>query len=509
MNPTRLQETLGSGRGRNRLCCLLALVALVFAGCARRQPPPNIIWIVWDTVRADRMSLYGYSLETTPHLDRLSGSARVFDAAAVSCWTLPSHASMFTGLYPGEHGVNSIAGKLDARFETVADILSGEGYETYLFSANPFISSRTDLSRGFQTQEHPDDEALAERARTLLLDKMDPADRGNPIARRLKALRGGAWFVKAVGELANERFLSFLDGREAGTPFFGFLNYMEAHRIRVPPRRFLERVLGTAEVDAAYAFDRSQKRFQGVSLGLADPFSAEERTLIGATYDATILELDALLAELFEALQSRDLLEDTVIVLTSDHGEQLGERGSYLHQYSLDEDLLSVPLVLWAPGHLTPGREPMPVSTIDLFPTLLEIAGVDRPAPPGVSSLLGRPSRRPLVAEYIEPYEPVLKKFEAANPEWDSSPFRRSLRSLRVDSEKLVWSSTGPVELHDLGTDGGEDEDLAAERAERSAELAELLRDWVEARRLLSDGGLSETSLTEDEKELLRSLGYL
>jgi arylsulfatase A-like enzyme len=488
---------------------LLAAVTVVVAGCGGGEPRPNVVWIVWDTVRADRMGLYGYARDTTPNLDRWSMSGRVYDCSAVSCWTIPSHASMFTGLFPSEHGVNSLTSRLDDRYETVAEILQGDGYQTYLFSANPFISRNLNLSQGFEIEEHPVDEALVARAQETVLAKIDPADSRNALRAGVRKSRARAWFVKAVGEIANERFLHFVDGREPDRPFFAFLNYMEAHRIRVPPRRFLERVLGTKAVEPAYDFDQSQGRFKRVSLGLEAPFSDAEREWIGAVYDATLLELDELLDRLFEQLRSRGLLDDTIVVLTSDHGEHLGERGSYLHQYSLHEGVLAVPLVIWAPRRLAAGREEVAVSNIDLFSTILELAQVRRRRPAGAADLLRPSAKRPVVAEYPEAYRQLLRNLEEENPDWDSTPFLRQLRSLRLGPHKLVWSSTGPPELYDLSADPGERANLAAALPQRVAELSSLLRDWVAARGRGPDGERPERTLTDKEKERLRSLGYL
>ena len=420
---------------------MLAVFAMLAAGCQRRESSPNILWVVWDTARADRMSLYGHSQETTPHLTRRARAGHVFDAMAASCWTLPSHASMFTGLFPGEHGVHALNDRLEDRFETLAEILRDEGYETWLFSANPLVSRTLNLTQGFETEEHPGDPGLVERARSTMLAKIDRENRKSSLGRRLRKGKTGGWFIKAVGELANDRFFEFLDRRAPDDrPFFAFINYMEAHRERVPARRFLERVLEPEPVASAYAFDQSQRRFQAVSLGLETPFSEDEKQLIGAVYDATLLELDEHLERLLTRLEDRRLSADTVVILTSDHGERLGEGDSYLHQYGLDEALLAVPLVIWAPGRLAPGRSKAAVTHVDLFPTILDLAGVSRPRRPGLRSLLRPPTERALVAEYLEPYAPLLSKFEAgaARLGFDPLPARTASPPARAVQAALV-----------------------------------------------------------------------
>jgi len=416
---------------------------------------------------------------------------------------------MFTGLFPSEHGVNALTSRLDDRFETIAEILLQEGYQTYLFSANPFVSRASNLSQGFEIQEHPYDEDLVERARETVLAKIDPANIKNPLRGGMRRSRGSEWFVKAVGEIANERLLHFLDERDTTRPFFGFVNYMEAHRIRIPPRRFLEQILGPEAASTAYGFDQSQGRFKRVSLGLTPPFSAEERELIGAIYDATVLELDELLGQLFDQLRSRDLLDSTVVILSSDHGEHLGEKGSYLHQYSLHEGVLSVPLVIWAPRGVPAGREEIPVANIDLFPAVLDFAQVRGHRVSERPSLLRPAADRPVVAEYVEAYGPLLRNLGESDPSFDAAPFLHQLRSLRLGPQKLVWSSSGALELFDLTTDPEEHEDLARVFPERAAELEFLLQGWVDAHGSRLNAEPPKRAITAEEEERLRSLGYL
>ena len=495
---------------RRSAVALLWLLACVACSPAPEPSRPNILWIVWDTVRADRLGLYGHSAPTTPNLERWARKARVFDATSTSCWTIPAHASMFTGLYPSEHGMHRLRSVLAPELPTVASLVRDAGYETYLFSANPHLSARTGLANGFDVVESPHESGLTERAQQIVLSKLHPDDRSSTLRGRLEGGRvaGLRWQVKAVGELAGERFLHFLDSRDAERPFFAFLNYMEAHRVRIPPDPFRREVMTDEQVERSYTLFQGQLRMFEMSLGTHPQPAPEDVRVLGGVYDATIAELDVLLDALLSQLDERGLLDETVVVLTSDHGEHLGERGSWLHQYSLYEGVVRVPLVVWAPGRLEPGREDTPVTTLDLFPTLLELAGVDPPPDTRGVSLM-RPKRdRLIVAEYPVAYPGILSKVGERHPEWDPTPYRKTLTTARVGSHKLVLDSTGGAALYDLSRDPDETVDLHGERPELAATLERRLQGWL---RGLGDAAAAAegAELSEEEKEQLRALGYL
>jgi len=491
-----------------------ACVVLVLGSCSQPAEPqpvepearPNILWIVWDTVRADRLGLYGHERDTTPALERWAATARVYDCSAASCWTIPSHASMFTGLHPSEHGCVDMNSALAPERSTVAELLGESGYQTYLFSSNPHVSARLGFDQGFDTVEHPFDDELRERARALMSAKVVPEDQSTNVGELVGARRVLDWNLTAVGELLNERFLGFLDQRTPEQPFFAFLNYMEAHRIRLPSDELRRELLGDAGTQRSYEIDQSQRRFQAASLGLEPALTSEELEVVRGVYDASLRELDRRLDELLGELERRGLLQDTVVILTSDHGEHLGEHGSFLHQYSLYEGVLSVPLVIWAPDRLAPGKDALPASNIELFPTVLELAGVEAPARLAATSLLASPAERALVSEYPKAFVPTLTKFAQRYEDFDPRPFRRGIRSVRLGDHKLVSWSDGSVELYDLEQDPMEEHDLAREEPRVRAALELALERWSDARAIL--GAASARELSAQEQAQLDALGY-
>ena len=492
------------------LCTFCALVGLLATACARdaESTRPNILWIVWDTVRADHLSLYGHPVETTPNLERWASGARIFDASAASCWTVPSHASMFTGLLPSEHGLNRGRAKLGAKHATLAERLQGNGYQTYAFSANPYVSGRTGLTRGFEIQEYPYDPALIQQARDLVARKTGAEPRTAGLAEGEAAAAQARWDLKAVGPLVNRRFARFLEQRDTRRPFFAFLNYMEAHRVRVPDRSLRERVMSASQVESSYEMDQSQDRMQRVSLGLQAALSEREVEVVNGVYDAALAELDVLLDAVLADLEERGLSEQTIVILTSDHGEHLGDHGSYLHQYSLYDGVLRVPLVVWAPGWLAPGREEIPVTNVDLFATILEFAGLPVPPESTAVSLL-RPVRdRALVSQYL-PFKPMLKRWSREYPDWNFEPFMARLSAVRVGSFKLLVDWDGKSELYDLSRDPGEVNDLLEKRPELAMGMREQLKRRGEIGRAGRDTAGEGRELGQEEEEQLRALGYL
>jgi arylsulfatase A-like enzyme len=410
---------------------------------------------------------------------------------------------MFTGLLPSEHALNALDQVLDPTQSTLAALLREAGYQTYAFSANPHVAAHTGLTRGFDQVEHPFDPHLTQRAREIVAGKIMAGDRSAPARRGLRA--GKRWSIKAVGALVNERFFKFLETRDADRPFFAFLNYMDAHRIRLPSRSSRTRMMAPEQVAASYTLDQSQERLQEITFGLSPPYPDEANDVIRGVYDASLAELDALFDALLRRLEDEGLLDDTVVILTSDHGEHLGEQGSYLHQFSLHEGVVRVPLVVWAPAGLEAGRESVAVTTLDIFATLLEFADV--PVPEGLAARsLARPERdRALISEYPVPYAPLLRKY----PELDATPFEVSLESIRLGRHKLLRSSDGRVSLYDLREDPREERDLVDVDPERARTLSHALDAWHADRRPPQRTTRPAEPLSDEEAERLRALGYL
>lgn len=500
--------------GRRVTAVAAALVAVLALGCGPSKPEgPNLLWVVWDTVRADRMSLYGHDRPTTPRLDTWAADARVFDdVVSPGGYTLPSHASMFTGLLPTEHCTYNGSTRLDDQYDTVAELLQRAGWRTFLFSANPQItaSPTRNFAQGFDVAEHPWSPQWMERAIAITREKLDPRDQSSELVDRLAGGRQEitGWNVKAAGSLAQEATLDWLGRSDEDRPWFVFLNYMEAHRPLIPPQRYRELMLEGRDVARSYSVDRSWLATWEYTFGLRD-FTKRELRITRATYDAALRELDDLFADLLAALDAAGELDDTIVVLTSDHGELLGEHHMLDHQYSLHEPVLRVPLVIHAPGRLAPGRETAPVSTVDLFHTVLELLGVSPPAkPPATPSLRSPSSQRVRLAEDPSSSTVGLSHVLDAHPGFDPTPFQRKQRALYDGPWKLLWGSDERHTLHHVERDPGEEHDASGEAPEELARLRATLDAAVARMQPCTPSGAAPAP-TPEETRLLCALGYI
>ncbi len=494
-------------------CAALALLVLVAGGCGDGSVErPNVLFVVWDTTRADRLGLYGHDRPTTPFLDTFAQEALVFeDCLSTGGSTVPSHGSMFTGLLPREHGASNVYRYLDDAHETLAELFLADGYDTYAFAANPHISREENFTQGFEVEQHPWDLELQADALRILRDKVSPQDRSSELAQKVRRGQVQSWDIKACGELANREFARWLDGRDGRdgrAPFFAFLNYMEAHRPFVPSDAARRRVMTPEQVERSYAIDRSWDTMWDFTFGLHE-YTDEELEIMALTYDASISELDVLFRELIAALEKRGVLDDTVVVLVGDHGEHLGEHHMLDHQYSIYQGLVHVPLVLRYPRVVDPGRSRAPVAGYDVFPTLLELCGIDPPpgnASTAVSLLAPREDRWRLAesgSHYVYPMWTAKKR----HPEWDSTPFERGLTGFVAERAKLIRSTKGEVELYDLDADPLEANDLAATRPDEASKLDARLRS-IEARLTVFDAADASRPLSEEQRKRLEALGY-
>lgn len=490
---------------------LIVLTAWVVASCAGPTPPqrpPNVLWILWDTVRADRLSLYGHGSPTTPFLDDWTRQARVFDdCVSPGTITSTSHASLFTGLLPSEHGSDNRRTRLHPRLRTLPEILEEQGYRTFLWSANPHIGAEADFDQGFDRVLHPWSEGYRQRAREIVESKVQSHDHSSELPAKLATPNVADRVLSASGRLAQETLLEWL-AESDGAPYFAFLNYMEAHRPLIPPERFRRRLMPTEDVARSYQIDRGWNAVWSYTFGLTS-FADDELRVMRGTYDAAVAELDELFRDLITALEAEGHLDDTVVVLTSDHGEHLGEHHLLDHQYSVYDPLLRVPLVLHAPGRVPAGRESRPVMSFDLFPTLLELCGIEPPEGSQARSLLRPQENRPRLAEYTAPFPAALRTTRERHPDWPSARWEAQLRALTHGDYKLIARDGEASELYRLDVDPGETRDLAGDEPERRARLEGLLARHLAALSPRRPGAEPPAAFSEEHRERLRALGYL
>lgn len=404
---------------------------------------PNVLLVVLDTVRASNLSLYGYDRSTTPQLSRYARAGVRFDRAfSTSPWTLPSHGTMFTGHFPHELSAGWWK-PLDARYPTLAELLKTQGYETAGFVANTlYCASQFGLSRGFIHYEDYS-VSLGEVFRAFALGRaMDNNE----------WLRGVSGVHQLLGRKTaadvNRAFLRWLDHHDPRRPFFVFLNYYDAHLPYLPPEGFARR------------FSRKTPRGYHERGEIVSPEDVRE---LRAAYDGAIAYMDHRLGLLFSKLRERGTLDDTLVIVTSDHGEGLGEHRLFGHGNSLYRSLLQVPLLMVLPGRVPDGAiVTETVSLRDLASTVVDLAGLG-----GTVRVPGTSLARYWTSKDPRPAKMLLSEVDKSRNEPDWYPVMKgAMKSLVGRGYHYIKNEgDGREELYDLESDPGEAHDVA-----RSAE---------------------------------------
>jgi len=465
------------------LCAFL--LCLACAGPGNRSRQPNIVLVVLDTARSDFTGPGGNRDGLTPALDSLGAGGTVFHNARTSApWTLPSHASMFTGMLSSAHGCHINHWRLEPDRATLAQILSRSGYETAAFFSNPWLRDEmTGVLHGFELRlESPisNDEMSLGRS-----------DQG--------------------GRDINHNIANWIDRRGRGRPFFLFVNYLEAHLPYDPPADYRKAHLADLPPD-----DQVSVAWSDAYLAGLHPTASVDWSRIRRLYGGDVHQADALLAGLVAMLKTHGYYDDAVIIVTSDHGENLGEHDLMDHQYSVHETLLSVPLVIHAPGRLQPGVHDEPVMLLDLFASVLDFAGIEGQTIPPLSRsfrALDDPSTdkaqwndRVRIAEYGGGHPSLLNGLRRLNPQLDTRPFERGYRSVRWRNYRLTISTDGAAWLHDLSADPGQLHNIVDANKPLADELyAAMVR--VSSGDFHGDAQTPEIDAESLKK--LRSLGYI
>jgi arylsulfatase A-like enzyme len=331
------------------------LITLLLAACSR-PPPTSVVLITLDTTRVDHLSCYGYERETTPQLDAFAERAVRFRRAwSTSSWTLPAHASLFTGLYPSHHGAHYdqdgaavlgdvidlpvarfvTAGKLAEGITTLAELLAERGYRTAAFVAGPWLHRSFGLLRGFEVKDD-----------------------------RVASLGG-----RPAHEITGSA-IAWLQGLAPEQPYLLFANYFEPHAPYEPVQSYPD----LPRVEEPFVPD-----YESLMRGRST-LDVDERAVLRDRYDAEIRVMDRELGRLLEVVVARPGGRRTLVVVTADHGEALGEEGRFGHGFWLSEELLRVPLIVRYPHDRDGGTwSEEPVQLVDVFPLLAKELGVPLP----------------------------------------------------------------------------------------------------------------------------------
>ncbi len=450
----------------------------------------NVVVVVWDTVRGAETVPADESL--TPALASLAARGTEYsNAFTVAPWTVPAHGSLFTGTYPSRHGAHADSAFLDGRLPTLAEVFRDAGYETMAVSNNQWIAEEFGFARGFEAFREQAGRGTTDRrlrdgltgvaSATPTEWTLDPDSVGGSGARLRAGLRPGPRDDGA--DRTVRRVRRWLRRRSEDDPFFLFVNLVDAHLEYRPPRRFAGRHLPDGwSHEAATALPQDPRAFDAGRFAPTD----EEWSVLHALYRGEIAYLDAQLARLRAALEETGAAGETLLVVTSDHGENVGEHGLLGHQYSVADTVLSVPLVVAGPGFDGADGHDGLVQLVDLAPTLLDAAGVDAPAARegfqgrSFHPAAGGPRRRRAFAEYRGPRPPVERLEERFGEVPDRiHGLQRSLRAVRTRRHKYVRGSDGSASLYDVAADPGEADDRLGAAPERAAALEAALDDWL------------------------------
>jgi arylsulfatase A-like enzyme len=512
------------------------------------EPPTNVLFVVMDTVRKDRLTPYGYDRPTTPGLEAFAAEATVFEqCVAPAPWTLPVHASVFTGMYPSQHGADQENPYLDG-VTTLAQTLSEEGYDTACYSSNAWITPYTHLTDGFDDQDNffevmPGEFLSGPLAKAW--QTLNDNERLRAIADKLVSIGNTAHEYLAGGEGADsktpaviDRTQEFVADSQSESGWFAFINLMDAHLPYHPPEEFAAEF--APGVDSTEVCQNSKEYNSG-----ARDISDDEWADIRALYDAEIAHIDAELTRLFDFLKQADEWEDTMVVVCADHGELHGEHDLYGHEFCLYDPLINVPLMIKHPA-LDADRRDDQVELLDCYHTVLDALDVEGGTPVSTGdevvsldrtrSLLSDSYRRfdgvatpdpgqraapggeYAFVEYSRPVVELKQLEEKAADAGISLPresrFYSRMRAARRPDAKYVRIDRIPDEAYRLDRDPGETDQIADDDAIAATEAA--LRRfeegvggaWTDA---LDDEVRDDTvaEMDDEAQDRLRDLGYL
>jgi arylsulfatase A-like enzyme len=509
---------------------------------------PDIVLLVLDTQRVDRLSCYGYPLETTPRLDAFAEDATLYcNAVSTAQWTVPSHASMFTGLYPSGHTMFHASSVLPASLTTLAGRLNAGGYYTGAFCNNPLLGVvnnglRRDFasflnysglltSRPNQLGVHPRlFDRYRERFKLLLANTItalqDVFARSDllldfsfsplmvPLWQTALAFKGN------TGRSLNDAAQLLIERRGLAEeqPIFAFINLMEVHMPYRPPHRYVERFAPHLRGDRAAR--RYLWRFNSDVLGwlapLASDLPEQHKATLNGMYDAEVATQDEKVGAFLEQLRRAGRLDKTLLIVCADHGEHLGEKQLMGHSIALYNELVHVPLLIRDPyGELARGTTVEHVVSLRrIFHTVLAAAGLASEPERSLSLVQGsaeEAGQSIVFAEGVTPQN-ALTLLERRRPDVvRAHACDRPRRAAWTGDYKFIQTGEDRYELYNIVADPVEQSNLAPERPEQVETLREYVSSFVEHVAEASPTAEYTTSAYDDElvSRRLRDLGYI
>lgn len=461
-----------SRRGARSWLLAAILASIIGAGCTSK---PNVLLISVDSLRADHLGAYGYERDTSPTIDRLAREGALFtNAVSSTSWTLPAHMALLTGLPDTVHGVTNHTTRLDPKVETLAQAFQEAGYYTVGFFSGPFLHPAFGFGRGFKeyvdcTGYHVTESAFGSSA----LHQASHADVTNPTVLKRVIER-----LERVGERR----------------FFFFVHLWDVHYDYIPPPPY-DRMF-----DPGYRGNFSARDFSR-NWAFRPGMNEADYEHVVALYDGEIRSTDDTISAILEAVARYGLLEETLVVITADHGDEFLEHGGKGHRHTLYEELVHVPLVFRYPKKIAARRVESVVSLIDVAPTILDFAGLEpleRAVGVSLRSLMENSAS-------FDDRRPALAELNSAIP-------AKGLLALRLGEEKVIIRlANGSASYYDLASDPGEKRPRDGSgwpAAKPLIELARKLQDEYR-QRAIAPQELPPSRLQKKTREQLRSLGYI
>jgi arylsulfatase A-like enzyme len=463
-----------------------------------RNGRPNVLLIVLDTVRADHLSLYGYERRTSPNLEAWAKEGVLFrNAISASDITLSTHGSLFTGLYPSWHGARLVPQHdpepLNPSFHTLAEILFENGYTTMAMLANcAYLRPVFNLNQGFQVYDVRTPISGIHNGRAgYLRDFVQPA------LTRLLSTEELYRAYRRADQITGDGLRIFRAMRERQEPFFLNLNYMDAHDPYIPPPPYRDLFPGR---NPAFSPGRVRQLHSELARLERPSTLAADLTHITSQYDGAIAYMDAEIKRLLDGLKQAGLYDNTLVIVTSDHGEAIGERSALGHPASVHQELVRVPLLIKYPRStgVAEGRQvDSPVNSVDVLPTVLDVAGIRlTPDHQGESLRTLNPAEDRVV-------------FSESFPDNLSQLRRRTdvvQRAIYQGNRKLIVSSTGQAELYNLSQDPTETRNLYGLDDPAARLLNSVMESWIQR---IPRPRPRDKKLDRQTVDRLRSLGYV
>ena len=491
---------------------------------------PNIVLIVLDAVRAQNLPFYGYHRNTTPFLSSMEGELATYEnTISSSYWTMPSVASLFTGMYTSGHGLVTDGDKLDNSLVTLPAILREHGYRCGAFVRNVYVSDYSGLNRGFDDFYSRFELDSLKKLGAIIsesgISRLQPpginrlckhaVNDGHTLKEH--SLNMVARFIDVLFDTGSNKFVQYFSKwvkKNKTKPFFTYLHFFETHTPYRARLNFAFKFLSLRDNIKKLFVNHDHLKFL---LGRCN-MTPEDFNILVAAYNNSIRYVDHLIGKVVRLLQMNAVYDETLIVILSDHGDNIGDHGLMFHYFCLYDTLIKIPLLIKYPAHVgLTGRISKVVQNVDVLPTVLSILGVqDKKVWDQIqgNDLLGRavPRREQdlAVSELVKAFGPDRAQYRE-----QLSRFDRRLLSVRTRDRKVIYSSSGDHECYDLAKDPTEKHNLYlgdesfSDLMEKGSKYYARMNDFYRSNREKIDGKTAENDIDESTIEQLKALGYM